>query len=297
MMHRRQVISGLAALALPACRGGAPRVDAQDPRWRELRFEPGADSPREQRALLLAPDGAPGLPVLVALHGRGESVRGVEVGARGWRDDYHLDRMLGRLRAPPLTANDLGGFVEPARLARMNASLQAAPFGEMVVATPYTPEPTDRSLEGGRLFGRFVVERLLPRVRGEVGGEVPRARVGIDGVSLGGRLALLVGLAHPEVFGAVGALQPAIRSGEAPAFAALAKEATRKAPLLLRLVSSEGDPFLPEIRALSAELAKQGVAHDLFVGPGPHDYGWNRGPGGAEMLLWHERVQRGLPPP
>jgi iron(III)-salmochelin esterase len=30
--------------------------------------------------------------------------------------------------------------------------------------------------------------------------------------------------------------------------------------------------------------------------PGGHDYTFNRGPGGIEMLLWHDRVLRGEAP-
>jgi hypothetical protein len=37
------------------------------------------------------------------------------------------------------------------------------------------------------------------------------------------------------------------------------------------------------------------VFFDLVLGP--HDYDFNRGPGGIEMLLFHDRVLRGEPPP
>jgi enterochelin esterase-like enzyme len=99
------------------------------------------------------------------------------------------------------------------------------------------------------------------------------------------------------VFGAVGALQPAVRIEEAEALAALARRAMERKPLRLRLVSSDGDPFLPAIRALAGRLRQEGVEHELLVVPGPHDYAWNSGPGGVEMALWHERAQRGLPSP
>jgi enterochelin esterase-like enzyme len=114
---------------------------------------------------------------------------------------------------------------------------------------------------------------------------------------MGGRLSLLVGLTHPEVFGVVGALQPAIRPEEAPMISELARAAMAKAKVSLRLVSSVDDPFLPAVRAASERLTADGVPHELLVTPGNHGYEFNRGPGGAEMLLWHERVQRGLPAP
>ena len=114
---------------------------------------------------------------------------------------------------------------------------------------------------------------------------------------MGGRIALFVGLTFPEVFGAVGALQPAIKVDEAEQIASLAKRAMSRARLRLRLVSSEEDPFLPAVRAASAAMRAEAVEHELVVIPGTHGYEFNRGPGGVEMLLWHERVQRGLPPP
>ncbi|WP_437875959.1 alpha/beta hydrolase [Sorangium sp. So ce513] len=302
-LSRRRALLGLAALASTSCRrSSSPPDPAPAPAgaaasgWKDLAFDPGPDSEGPQRALLLAPGDATA-PLLVALHGRGEAVRGVDVGARGWRDDYGLDTTLERLRSPPLEPGDLGHMVTRERLAQLNASLAAHPYRGLCIATPFTPDLRDRSVEGAAGFGRFVVERLLPRARAEGGCLAAREATGIDGVSLGGRIALLVGLSHPDVFGAVGALQPAVRAGEAEMFSALARRALERRKVALRLVSSEADPFLPAIQAISDRLRQDGVAHELLIVPGPHDYSWNRGPGGVEMVLWHERVLRGLSPP
>jgi enterochelin esterase-like enzyme len=137
----------------------------------------------------------------------------------------------------------------------------------------------------------------LPRLRQELGVGAARGRTGIDGVSLGGRYALLVGLTHPELFGAVGALQPAVREPEAEELAALARTAQDRGLEHLRLVTSDEDYFKPAVEALAEALRRKGVRHELLVTPGPHDYVYNRGPGSFEMLLWHERVLRSLPPP
>lgn len=295
---RRAILAGLGALALEACERRPPAPARQvAPPWRDEVF--AGDGGVHQRALVFTPGGAgeEPLPLVVALHGRGESGRGLEVGARAWRDDYGLEEVERRLRAPPIVAADLGGFTTPDRLGRINASLAAAPYRGIAVACPYAPDLPDKSAAGSAGFARFVIEELLARARGNRAAPPDRRATGIDGVSMGGRLALLVGLGHPEVFGRVGALQPALRVDEARAFAALARDARKRADFALRLVSSEGDPFLPAVRALSARLVDEGVEHDLVVTPGPHDYAWNRGPGAAELLLWHERVARGLAPP
>lgn len=247
---------------------------------------------------MLVPEGAAALPVVVALHGRGESGRGLDAGARGFRDDYGLERVDARLRRPPITRDDLLGFTNDARLGQINASLAASPYQGVVLATPYAPDLADRTFAGAEPFGRFVVEALLPKAREVAGAPSNPERTGIDGVSMGGRLALWIGLRFPEAFGAIGAMQPAVREGEADAIAKLARDARAKNPKLrLRLLTSDGDYFLPAVKALSAAMNAIGVAHDLVIVPGPHDYAFNRGPGCAEMLLFHERALRGLPSP
>lgn len=262
--------------------------------WVTLTFTPSPHYSEPERAEVLRQRDA---PLLVALHGRGEAGRGLAAGAGGWRDDYHLDRARARLAAPPLTEKDLLGFTTKERLAALNGSLSANAFGGLAVVCPYTPALPDRSVAGARGFAAFVTQDLIPTAAKAASTKVERKRTGIDGVSMGGRLALWLGLSHPEVFGAVGALQPAIRVEEADEIAELAARATKKAPLALRLVSSEKDPFLAAVRALGAALTKRDVAHQVVVTPGPHDYVWNQGPGSYEMLLWHDRALRGLPLP
>lgn len=301
-MRRRQLLSLCAALgtgcdalgshdrvgvapsrATGVTTTGAPEVSA----WSELSFAATGETAEEQHALVRRASND--APLLIALHGAGEAARGLVLGARGWRDDYALGRADGRLHAPPLTEADFEGFVTSDRVAALNAALSARSYRGLSVACPYTPRL--RTLEAAAPFARFLFDRLLPRIKTDLG--LAPASLGIDGVSMGGRLALLVGLSHPSHFAAVGALQPALAEDEALKFAELAAAATATKKLALRLVSSTLDPFLPAIRALAEELTKRGVAHDLYVSPGPHDYAWNRGPGSLEMLLWHDRVLRG----
>jgi len=293
LLSRRELLAGLAGLALSSCQKSTSPAAPADGRWRELSFPP----PEEQRALLLAPPSSRPLPVLIALHGRGESGRGLDVGARAWRDDYGLDKLDEDLRTGSLTTANFGEMVRPERLSRIHQSLKKDAYEGLVVACPYTPDLKDRSANGSAPFARFIRESLLPRVQSESKCQSTRDATGIDGVSMGGRLALLVGFLHADVFGAVGALQPAIKVEEAPMFASMAKRATHTKKLAIRLVSSDEDPFLAAVRALSKAMEDLSVPHDLVVTPGPHDYAWNRGPGGVEMLLWHERVLRGLPGP
>src|SRR5262245_46399449 len=113
-MDRRTALLGIAALPL-SCRC-APEPPPPSPDWQDLRFDPGPDAPDGQRALVFTPRGVSSSPVLVALHGRGESGRGLEVGARAWRDDYALEVLHKRCLAPPVTATVVGGMIVPERL-------------------------------------------------------------------------------------------------------------------------------------------------------------------------------------
>ncbi len=265
-------------------------------RWRSAQFTVTADQPNGQAAEILSPDAPCDLPTLVALHGRGESGHGLADGAHGWESYYALGTIHGRLLAPPLTADDVSRFLDDDRIAAINASLGKHAYTGLCVACPYSPNLGAPSADDVQPFARFVLNDLLPRTNQLTGAPRTREKTGIDGVSMGGRLALLVGLSHPEVFASVGAMQPQMDKDEAPMFADLAAKAVSTAKVALRLVSSSDDPFLEAVQALDAELAKANVPHKTTITKGPHDYIWNKGPGGCEMLMFHERVLRGLAP-
>jgi len=267
---------------------GAAEVAAS--RWRELDLD-GNASFHEPGRVTVRPE--PGAPLVVALHGAGENAKGLVGGSRGFRDDYGLDRAYARLGAPPLVEGDFGGFVRRDRLSTLNAALAARPFAGVAVACPFTPYVQE--LEGAKRWAGWLEEVLVPRAR-EAGGTAADAPLGIDGISMGGRLALLLGFARPDLFAAVGASQPAVKPDEVRYFANLAAKAHATRPRPLRLVSSQGDFYLEAIRALSEALRRRDVPHQLLVTPGPHDYPWNRGPGSTEMLVFHDRVLRGAPP-
>jgi hypothetical protein len=238
-------------------------------------------------------------PVLLTFHGTGEARKGPEKGARGWIDDYGLYKALDRLQHPPLTAADLAGFADEARLAKLNAALAVNPYRGLVIVNSYTPD----MLRGDEPFSKvpplakFAVEELLPRAARETPAIGTPQTTGIDGISLGGRAALAIALCNPEAFAAVGGLQPAFDLENAGPVAVRAARAREKNPALtFRLLTSHGDYFLASTKAISAAMKQAGVPHSLVIVPGPHDYPFNRGPAVYEMLLHHDRVLRGLPP-
>jgi enterochelin esterase-like enzyme len=230
-------------------------------------------------------------PVLVALHGRGEAVKAPADGAMGWPRDYAMVRAIDRLRAPPLTPQDYEGFVDPVRMATLNASLAAQPLRGVIVVCPHLPDVKPATTGDVTAYSRFLLDVLLPRVRRETPALAAPESTGIDGVSLGGVVALRIGLASPGAFGAVGGIQPAVQEGQNQDWIALAQSARARRPgLALRLLTSHDDYFHDGIVGISRAWRAAGVAHEFADVPGPHDYAFNRGPGSIELLSWHDRV-------
>jgi enterochelin esterase-like enzyme len=253
----------------------------------------GAMSPRT--AVLVPTWGDPGVrfPVVVLLHGRGEARKPPAEGALGWPRDYALVRAIERVASPPLVPRDFEGYVLPAQLARHNRTLTDRPFAGLIAVCPYLPDLDLADPEAIGAFGHFVTDTLLPRVRRETPALADASATGIDGVSLGGAVALAVGLDESTAFGAVGTLQPALDPHHAATWAARAQAARRQNPgLAIRLLTSDGDYFRDAVRATSSAMDAAGLTHDFEEVKGPHDYPFNRGPGAIEMLLWHDRILR-----
>ena len=246
------------------------------------------------RAVVVVPSwrkAAEKLPVLLALHGRGEATKGPVEGVMGWPRDYALLRAIDRLCAPPLTGDDYEGFFDEARLKETNASLVTRPFEGLIVVCPYLPDVDLHKPAPIKEYGRYLLEVVMPRVRAELPALSDPGATGIDGVSLGGAVSLRVGLDNAGAFGAVGSLQAAIGEEQVAELTELARAARAKnAKLALRLLTSKDDYFRGAITRTSAAWRSAKIDHDFVDVPGPHDYSFNRGPGAIEMLLWHDRM-------
>jgi iron(III)-salmochelin esterase len=284
--------AGAVATAGPTSTAAEPEAtnEAQELTWR------WDDSPVGKMVVVVSiPATREPLPVLITMHGLGESRKGPDVGARGWLDDYGLARGITRLANPPITNADyqrLGGL---SRRRALNESLIEQPYRGLIVVMPYTPDilAPDRSLDGAKDLGRFIIEVLLPRIHRDTPAIRTPEATGIDGVSLGGRAALLVGLEHAEHFAAVGTLQAAIYPHERDELVRRVGKARGVNPSLrLRLLTSDGDFYRGTLATLSKALETAGHDHRFDLASGPHGYAFNRGPGLFEMLLFHDRVLR-----
>jgi hypothetical protein len=247
--------------------------------------------------VVVLPDRTPEerFPMLIALHGRGEAIKGPERGARGWVDDYALMRAMQRLADPPLEPRDFENIVSPSRLETLNAALGQRPYRGLVVLCPYTPESLagDKPFERAKPYARFLSEVLIPHANRELPVIGTPESTGIDGVSLGGRVAILAGLYEPERFRSVAGLQAAFDSRDAAALGQLGDAAFAKNPnLVFRWLTSDHDFFLDANQTIALEFERRKLPSRLRVVPGPHDYVFNRGPGAIEMLFFHDRALR-----
>jgi hypothetical protein len=233
-------------------------------------------------------DASAALPVLVLLHGRGEALKKPERGARGFLDDYALEHNWRWLsdpeRSPPKDTPD--AFRQSVR-----AQLSERSFTGMVVVMPYLPD----RFRGPELFDNAseyarVLRELAQQVKGDLPVRQDRDAWALDGVSLGGRVAMAGVSELADTFGAVGSVQAAIDERELSRFASLLEQARRQNPALqVTLATSEQDYFRSVLERYHRLLSERRLSHDWSVLSGDHSYAFNRGVGVAHLLLTYDR--------
>ncbi|MFI5301440.1 MAG: alpha/beta hydrolase, partial [Polyangiales bacterium] len=244
--------------------GGAPsevpaeHVDLLDWRFPNARFG-------ELRCVVVVPKPFVGrLPLLVALHGRGETVD-ARTGAFSWVERYGLIDALVALRRPGLVPSTFASSARADRLEVLDRQLTRAPLAGVVVACPSIPS----GLAGAAYkdYATFLAEQLLPKLRAEAPVLGTARSTGIDGVSLGGITSLRIAMMRPDLFGAVAAMQPAILDDP--------PEGHIRDPIVahlggrpLRLLTTDDDVYRSSVVATSEWLRTRNVAHELLVTPG-----------------------------
>jgi pimeloyl-ACP methyl ester carboxylesterase len=141
----------------------------------------------------------------------------------------------------------------------------------------WNPHPGDDPLG-------MVVDELIPRCQARGLGRAARGsrRIGTIGISMGGYGAVLLAEKHPELFGAVAAIAPAIwtsytqaRAVNAGAYASAAAfaaadavtHASALAGVAVRVASGADDPFHAGVEALAKALPPGAV---VDISPGCH---------------------------
>jgi predicted esterase len=288
-LGRRRACIGAAALvaSLAGASRGAAACDGFEERTLDV---PGEKLARKCR-LLVPRDGTRPRRVLVLLHGLGETTNET-LGIGAWSERYGICQAHARLRHPPIrrVLSD-AEYLTTERLSELDRELERAPFRGLAVACPFTPNVFRAGSTAAVLdrYAAWLVEAVLPALARELG--VARPNVGLDGVSLGGFVALEVFLRKPEAFASAGALQAAIRPHSAEAYAARIERAfAARGKIPLRLATSSWDPGRAAHEKLAKALEKRGLPVTLSVPPGPHDQRFLREAGSLELLLWHDRA-------
>lgn len=235
------------------------------------------------------------VPLLIALHGAGETVD-QRTGAYAFVERYGLGTAYDRLRRAPVarTLTKLDYFGDAA-LTDLNASLKLKPFRGLAIACPYIPNIARTKDDVPKMLDRYaawIADVVLPRARKEAPVYTDAAHTTIDGVSLGGLVGGEVFLRRPDLFGGWGCVQGAMGAFRIASYADKLAAIARKTPKDIHLETSTNDPFLADTRRLAELLKKANVPNELVVYPGPHDQAWLRESGTLAMLLFHDRRKR-----
>ena len=292
-ISRRALVAGAAA-TLAVGSAHASRVPPSDLRILDWTFDDAW--PFTRRALVAVPthlgEGRRA-PVLVLLHGLGEAKQGPESGVFAWLDRYGMGSSYARLRQPPLASTHKRRDLTDARAKELTEELARRPLGGLVLVCPFTPnvwsfKSTELALDH---FASFIRGPLLDRVAKEVP-EADPSRIGLDGCSLGGFVALEVAKRRPDGWGSLGVVQPAISERKVGEYAELLAGAARDDKTRVHVESSTYDPYLRVSRLLHEGVVAKGARAELIVPPGPHDQPFLRDVGTLEMLLFHDRALR-----
>lgn len=193
------------------------------------------------------------------------------LGARGWGADASLWPLIAAGRAPPTL---IVGIDAGTSRTRDYTPTRRFPFG------------------GGNLpaFARDLIERVIPAVTERFHIAPGARRTMIAGGSLGGFAALQIGLAHPDVFGTIGAFSPALWWSRLPPALIDRDAATAARPRIwlsvgarerVRALAFVIDP-IANLRRLHQRLAAKGwrdgddLACRIFPNDRHNDASWRR---------------------
>ena len=224
------------------------------------------------------------LPLCVFLHGLGETSN-ERMGAYAWMERYGLGGAWERLKRAPISRTSTRGEWTDARLAEVNAELEARPFRGFAMACPFMPNP--RGSADHDDYARWIETVLLPRCRKEVNLAAGPASTALSGVSLGGYVSLEMLVRLPHVFGSWAGLQTAIGTWAAPRYA---EKLAKSPPVPLLVLTSTLDTWKTSSEALVAALESRSNHPTFRLVPGPHDQPWLREAGTIEALHWLDRT-------
>jgi iron(III)-salmochelin esterase len=229
-------------------------------------------------------------PLVIAFGGAGECIRTPREGALAWLHYYKTDEAVRALASGRLTPDNFRGLITPPHLNDFNRKLKARPYGGIILACPSSPLLSVQVGLEYPEYEEYIMSELIPALKSRY--RVADARVGVDGVSMGGARAMYYGLKYPEVFSSIGSIQGAF----GPYFDTYRNFVERHSETLkkrsIQLITSDRDPMAPSVEKMHQLLAEKSIPHLYLKLPGPHDYIFNQGPGALELLVFHDHALR-----
>lgn len=238
------------------------------------------------------PEHLPGtrFPALILLHGRGEALKSPRRGARAFLDDYGLEAAWAWLVEPSAIERQPTGLTDAFREA-VAGSLERDPFHGMVVVMPFLPDRFrgPEAFVNAPAYAR-VLREAIAKVQQEHAVKTDPESWALDGISLGGRVALVCAPHLATQLGALGAVQAAIDERELYVLAEQLERARSANPALrYSLVTSDQDYFRLVLEHFHRELSTRALPHQWVILPGDHSYAFNRGPGVTHLLHDYDR--------
>jgi enterochelin esterase-like enzyme len=229
-------------------------------------------------------------PLVIAFGGAGECARSPKDGALAWLHYYKTDEAVRALANNRLTPEDFRRLITPPHLNAFNRRLKDRPYRGVILACPSSPLLSPQVGLEYPEYEEYIMNELVPALKSRY--RVADARVGIDGVSMGGARAMYYGFKYPEVFSSIGSVQGAF----GPYFDVYRHFVERHRETLMKrsiqLVTSDRDPMAPSVERMHKLLVDNSIPHLYLKLTGPHDYIFNQGPGALELLVFHDHALR-----
>jgi iron(III)-salmochelin esterase len=229
-------------------------------------------------------------PLVIAFGGAGECVRSPREGALAWLYYYKTDEAVRALANNRLTPDDFRLLISPQHLNAFNRRLKNRPYGGIILACPSSPPLLPQVGLEYPEYEEYIMDELIPALKSRY--RVADARVGIDGVSMGGARAMYYGFKYPAVFASIGSVQGAFGPyfDIYRHFVERHRETLRKRSI--QLVTSDRDPMAPSVERMHRLLLDNSIPHLYLKLTGPHGYIFNQGPGALELLVFHDHALR-----
>jgi enterochelin esterase family protein len=204
------------------------------------------------------PRSAAGYPVLVLLHGAGNSETNWQsIG----RVNFIIDNMLAEKTVKPL--------------------LLVMPFGHAV------PQNGPDQARNNMLFEQDLLTDIMPALESKYRVAAGAKNHAVAGLSMGGMQALAIGLHNPDKFGSIGVYSPIMESDFEQRYAAQLAEANvlNKKLSLVWIGCGTLDNLFKGAKALDETLTKNGIKHEFHPSEG----------GRHSWVLWREYLEEMAP--